>query len=145
MLLAVQLLSTLAMTGLIWFVQIVHYPLFSSVGHGRFRSYADAHARRTTFMVAPLMFAELISSVLLLFHAYRPSFVSGQSAWTGAGLVALLWLSTACLQVPLHNRLQHGFDPAAARRLTATNWVRTAAWSLRAVLVLGWSLRVRSF
>ena len=32
-----QLASTLAMVGLIWFVQVVHYPLFEKVGAGGFR------------------------------------------------------------------------------------------------------------
>ena len=57
--LLLQLLTTLAMFGLIWFVQIVHYPLFVRVGEPGFRDYAGLHATRTTYVVAPLMLVEL--------------------------------------------------------------------------------------
>jgi hypothetical protein len=40
------------------------------------------------------------------------------------------------LQVPLHTRLARGFDPAAHRQLVRTNWLRTLAWTLRALLLL---------
>ena len=45
------LASTLFMTGLIWFVQVVHYPLFSEVEPGDFLRYHAAHPRRTTRVV----------------------------------------------------------------------------------------------
>ncbi|HEX2205610.1 MAG TPA: hypothetical protein VHG91_20025 [Longimicrobium sp.] len=51
----------------------------------------------------------------------------------------MVWLSTALLQVPMHGRLERGFDAAAHRRLVATNWVRTVAWTARGVLLL-WSM-----
>jgi hypothetical protein len=50
-------------------------------------------------------------------------------------LVLVIWATTGLVQVPLHARLTQGFDAAAHRRLVATNWVRTAAWALRAGLV----------
>lgn len=36
--------ATLWMTGLIWFVQVVHYPLFALVGSTGFAAYESAHA-----------------------------------------------------------------------------------------------------
>jgi hypothetical protein len=74
-----------------------------------------------------------------LFPALRLAAISSSQAWAGAVLVAAIWLSTALLQVPLHNRLQAAFSQEDARRLVATNWIRTAAWSLRAALVLSWT------
>ncbi len=35
--------ATLYMTGLIWFVQIVHYPLFARVGNAEFSAYEQRH------------------------------------------------------------------------------------------------------
>ena len=52
-----------------------------------------------------------------------------------ASLVAIVWLSTFVLQVPIHNRLKSGKDERLIRRLVATNWVRTIAWSLKALLL----------
>ena len=141
---SLQLLTTLAMFGLIWFVQVVHYPLFLAVGPQQFPAYEAAHAGRTTYVVAPLMLVELATSVLLLLPRFRPSGVSAAAAWTGALLVAILWLSTALLQVPLHNRLQAGYSPELIGKLVATNWLRTAAWTARAILVLGWAYRMIS-
>lgn len=140
-LLILQLFSTLAMFGLIWFVQVVHYPLFLHVGEPGFRDYAGLHATRTTYVVAPLTLLELGSAGLLLAPALRMPCLSMVEAWVGAVLLVVIWLSTALLQVPLHNRLQRAFLLQDVRRLVATNWVRTAAWSLRAALVLSWCWR----
>ncbi len=43
--------------------------------------------------------------------------------------------------MPLHNQLHAGYSAAVIGRLVATNWVRTAAWTLRAGLVLWWASR----
>lgn len=136
---AVQWLSTFAMFGLIWFVQVVHYPLFPRVGEAHFPAYEREHATRTGWVVAPLMLAELGSSVGLLLPALRPPAIPAAEAWCGAALVALIWASTALLQIPLHNHLHAGFDRAAIGRLIHTNWLRTAAWTLRTALVLHWA------
>lgn len=133
-----QLATTLPMFGLIWFVQVVHYPLFAYANDSAF---ASVHATRTTYVVAPLMLLELASSVALLRVGWRPSFITAGEAWLGATLVCLIWLSTALLQVPLHEKLQARHSAADAKRLVATNWVRTVAWTLRAALVLVWAAR----
>ena len=129
MILLIHAMSTCAMMGLIWFVQIVHYPLMGKVGSAGYEHYQDAHMKRTTWVVAPLMLIELASAVALLF-------VLGVTIWTIAGLImlALIWVSTAALQVPAHNRMLKGFDEDAHRRLVRTNWVRTLLWSARAIL-----------
>jgi hypothetical protein len=41
--LLVHVFSTLSMVGLIWFVQIVHYPLFKMVGDDGFSEYERCH------------------------------------------------------------------------------------------------------
>lgn len=133
-----QVVSTLAMLGLIWFVQVVHYPLFELVND---RQFASSHAMRTTYVVAPLMLVEIGSGAALLRATWRPAFITSTEAWFGAALVVVIWMSTAFLQVPLHDRLQARHSVADARRLVATNWVRTIAWSIRAALVMRWTWR----
>lgn len=123
--------ATLFMTGLIWFVQIVHYPLFAAVGRSEFAAYEREHTRRTTLVVGPVMLAEALAALALL--AARPS----PAAWTGLALLAVIWMSTAFLQVPQHNLLGFGFNPAAHAWLVQSNWLRTAAWTLRSLLALG--------
>ncbi len=121
--------ATLYMTGVIWFVQIVHYPLFDAVreNHGRF---ANRHQSRTGFVVAPVMLVELFTAVLLMVRAPSTPLVANLV------LIAVIWAVTFAVSVPCHQRLLEGFDTAVHRRLVASNWLRTAAWSARALLLL---------
>lgn len=135
--LAVHAGATWFMVGLIWFVQVVHYPLMARVGEGAWREYERLHQRLTTLIVGPAMLAELATGAWLLLMARERE--AGMVYALGLALIAVAWVSTAVLQVPCHRRLEGGFDPRTHRRLVTTNWIRTAAWSARAVLV-GWAM-----
>lgn len=138
-LLLVHLAATLYMTGLVWFVQVVHYPLFAHVDGARFQSFERAHLERTRPVVGPPMLAEALTGAALL--VWAPSGVPLSARLLGAALLAGIWLSTWRLQVPVHERLARRFDPADHRRLVGSNWIRTAAWTLRSALVLWMALR----
>ena len=142
LILLAQVFSTLSMVGLIWFVQIVHYPLFESVGCERFADYERYHQQRTTMVVAPLMLLEVLTAILLIF--WRPEGVADWLTWAGVGLLAAIWLSTFFWQVPLHERLAVAFAPTAHRRLVQSNWLRTAAWTFRGMLVSAMCWQVMS-
>ena len=135
-----HLAATLYMVGVIWFVQLVHYPLFARVGPSEFAGYERAHRRFTARAVAPPMLAELVTAGLLLW--VRPEPLPLWAVVAGLALVAANWVSTCAVQIPCHDRLTRGFDPAVHRRLVATNWLRTVVWSLRGLLVLGMALRL---
>ncbi|MEE2971937.1 MAG: hypothetical protein VX672_02340 [Planctomycetota bacterium] len=130
-----QLASTWFLVGLIWTIQVVHYPLFAGVGADRFPAYEADHARLITLVVGPTMLLEALTA--LAFVTIRPPAIPGWVAWAGLGLVAVIWLSTAAVQVPAHARLADGFDPAAHARLVGSNWIRTIAWTLRGLLLAG--------
>ena len=136
-LLLLNSIATWFMVGLIWVIQIVHYPLFAAVGEELYPAYQKQHEQLITWVVFPPMVIELVTAIMLL--SYRPPEVGRLFCWGGLGLVVLIWLSTAFLQVPCHARLGDGFDEAAHRFLVHSNWVRTVAWSLRGGLVL-WML-----
>lgn len=123
------------MTGLIWFVQLVHYPLMASVGAGRFVRYETIHQRRTSWIVGPMMSVELVTGVALV--VIRPEMLPAALAWLNLGLLLVLWLSTAGVQMPLHRQLGKGLDARIVRRLVQTNWLRTAAWTARSALLIG--------
>jgi hypothetical protein len=127
--------STLIMVGLIWFVQVVHYPLFESVGREGFALYAQSHARLTSMVVIPPMLVEAGTTGLML-AGLRPASVGMGSLWLGAALLVVIWSSTLFLQMPRHTLLSAGFDGHAHAALVATNWIRTCAWSLRGTLTL---------
>ena len=129
----IHLLCTHAMIGLIWFVQIVHYPMFDGVGSEQFTDYQIRHMRLTTYAVSPFMIGEFIT----LFWLFSiPEFFSNQLFLISAALFVLIWASTALLQVPCHNRLLKAFESSVHRKLVTSNWIRTIAWSLRGILLI---------
>ena len=132
LILVTHLAATWTMVGLIWFVQIVHYPLFSFVESAIFRSYHENHTRLTQWVVGPPMLIELFSAASLVF--FKPALVSQLGAALGMILLAVVWASTALLQIPVHNVLGQSFSLAACRQLAVSNWVRTIGWSARGLL-----------
>jgi hypothetical protein len=126
--------ATLAMVGLIWFVQIVHYPLFAQVGREHFAQYEWLHQARTAQVVGPLMLTEALTATLLLLSDLTPT--ARNLAWIGMALLVVIWLSTVLLQVPLHRRLAVGYESRSAARLVSSNWLRTIAWTLRGLIAL---------
>jgi hypothetical protein len=130
--LAIHVASTWAMVGIIWFVQLVQYPLFAEAGAAEFRVFHAAHVRRITWVVAPLMLLEGATGLYVLVVPPGARWLPAQ----GLGLLLVIWGSTAWLQVPRHNELSRGFDPVAWRRLVRSNWVRTAAWTARGAIVI---------
>jgi hypothetical protein len=139
-LLFIHLVSTLLMVGIIWFVQVVHYPLMIEVGAEPFCRYVQLHQSRTTLVVAGPMLVEAVSAICLF--VWHPP-LRTSPAFLGAGaLVGMIWASTLWLQIPLHRALARGYDEQRIHRLVQSNWLRTLAWSTRGILVAGvfWSM-----
>lgn len=128
-----HVVATLIMVGVIWVVQLVHYPLFAAVGQAQFPAYHHAHVRQISLVVMPAMLVELGGALYLCVAPPR----GVPLAWcvVGLALVGVAWLTTALASVPMHDRLAGGFDAEAHRLLVSTNWIRTLAWSARAGLV----------
>ena len=132
--------STLIMVGVIWIVQVVHYPLFDQVGEATFRGYHADHNVLITYIVLPMMLLE--AGTAALFILQRPSYISPAEAWIGLILVGIAWGTTFFMSVPQHGALAAGFNQQAYETLVNTNWFRTIAWSLRGVLVLWQVMKV---
>jgi hypothetical protein len=129
--------STWAMFGIIWFAQIVHYPLFSKVGAEGFNDYQDANLKWTVFVVIPLQMLELFTALLLVWKV--PLGLLTVQVWTNLILIGITWISTATLQVPNHMKLARGFDARIHNLLVTSNWIRTVAWTVRGVIIF-WML-----
>lgn len=137
-LLLIQAVASGAMCGIIWFVQVVHYPLFARVG-GDERGFASENQRCTGTVVIPIMFLEGATAAALAWAP--PPGIPPLIAGAGLAAVVILWLSTAFVQMPLHARLAHGgHAPDLVARLVRSNWLRTLLWTLRAILA-AWMLR----
>ena len=135
LLLLVQLLVTVYLTGLIWTIGVVHYPLFNLADRANFAAFESAHSARISSIVLLPMLLELGLSVAMLLNS--SSVAPVWAAWLGLGLVALIWASTFLLQVPQHGVLSSGFDQRAYEVLVSTNWIRVFLWSARSAL-LAW-------
>lgn len=129
--------ATWFLVGLIWMVQVVHYPLFARVGSAEFVGYETAHASLISLLVGPLMLLELLIAIALV--SLWPSSLPGWLGWLLLALLGAVWLTTLLVSVPLHARLAAGFDAEAHALLVGSNWIRTLAWTARGLL-LGWVL-----
>jgi hypothetical protein len=118
--------ATLLLTGIAAFVQVVHYPLFASVGEPQFTSYHEAHSRLTTRVVIVPMVIELITAWLLLLE---PPADEGALTILGALLASATWALTVLVAVPAHRQLSTGLRPRALRRLLRANLVRSLTWA----------------
>ncbi len=124
-----QLVLAAAMTGIIWQVQLLTYPQFLRVSARDFSAYHYSHTMRMSWVVVPPMLVEL---ALALLAAWQ---LRSTVSYLALALVIALWLTTALVQIPLHNRLARGHDCSVIRKLITTNWLRTILWSARTVLL----------
>ena len=129
MLIWLQLFSSFWMLAVIWFVQLVHYPLFAHITFNDRIEYSKKHQQAISFIVMPAMLIELIS-LLLMQHVF------GQTLWYLLIIcLVIIWGSTFLLQVPCHQRLLHNPTNQVIDRLVKTNWIRTLTWTVKTILI----------
>lgn len=121
------------LTGLIWTIQVVHYPSFVYLGQHGFADGYRHHLRGIIPLTGVLMTSELIAFLLWWY----------QSGWTAelsvpALCLAWIWGSTWLIHIPQHKQLSKGFDARLIRRLVNTNWGRTLAWTIRTLWLWWW-------
>jgi len=126
----IQLFCCFSLFGLIWTIQLVHYPAFLEIDPKSFSDFSETHSKSISFFVAPLMIVELLTGALLL--TYSPS----TQFFTNFIGILLLWSCTFFLSVPCHQKLSKGKDIGTIKKLISTNWLRTIIWSLRTFLLL---------
>ena len=140
-----QVLSTLWLAGMIWTIQVLHYPLFDLVGTDGFAAYEAAHSSRISLLLlGPWAVQGVCTAWVLLAN---PAGVPRWLVFLGAALAATTVAVTVLVSVPQHQLLGDGFDAVAQARLVSTNWWRTAAWTghgLVAVAMLVLHLRATS-
>lgn len=120
------------MTGVIWFVQVVHYPLLAVVPVASARETAVEHQSRTSRVVMLPMAVEGVTTLWLMFD--RPAAVQWWLAWAGGVCVAVALASTVLLSVPRHTRMANEPTDTIGRELVLTNWPRTVAWTAHGII-----------
>lgn len=116
------------------FVTAVHYPMFRLVPEDAFCLVHRRHCLVIGLIVVPLMLAELLGAIWLMFL---------QRGWVnalGVGLAAFSFSWSFLVSARHHERLASGLDYETVDRLVQTSWPRTWAWLLHAGLRLAqWS------
>ena len=125
----IHIFSCFFMTGLIWIIQVLHYPSFHYIGQEAAKEFNRFHVFRITLIVAPIMTAELVTAILLV--------KSLESHLLYLNLIMLLitWLITALVSMPLHFKLINKTKTKYIKSLIITNWPRTILWTTRSYLV----------
>jgi hypothetical protein len=124
--------STCFLAGLAWVVQVVVYPAFLEVGATAvWAGYHAAHSRRMVRVVTGPWAVQGGSLAALLILQDDPSWLLAALSVCALATVLL----TVAGAVPVHQQLAV-FDEAKVRRLLRVNAVRTAAWTIGAVLSL---------
>ena len=126
--LTVHLVSACIMVGVIWFVQLVHYPLLAVVPVESAKQVAEKHQRWTGIVVGPPMVVEGVSTLIL--WANTPPGVWWWLTWVNDAFLAIALLCTIFLSVPRHARMVEAPDAKVGRELVLTNWPRTIAWTM---------------
>ena len=109
---------------LIWLVQLIIYPAFASIGENEFADWHRRYVKIISFIVSPLMLAQMALVLRLVFtQPDLPNFLMLSG-------ILIIWISSFSLSVPCHKKLlQSGKDQSVISRLVLTNWIRTLVWT----------------
>lgn len=132
----VHVVVTSMMVGIIWLIQLVHYPMMSGLDQANFKFWHEFHSRHISYIVAPLMVFELGASLVTAGNKFN--FTNGLIL----ALTSSVWLSTFALSVPIHNQLGAiGFNGNLLAKLVKTNWPRTALYTLKIAFMISVLIR----
>lgn len=116
-------------------LQIQHYGIYPFVGKENFKSYMSANNKAAlipAILPGMLMF---ILSIILIFT--RPAFITISEAIASLVLNIIAFISTVKWQRPLQSEMaNNGYDEAKVKLLLSTNWIRTIAFILLAILTI---------
>ncbi len=133
--LIIQVFVSLVLLGLIWTIQLVHYPSFHYVEESHFVSFEAHHTFSVSLIVLPLMIIELITAFIIYFE--------DSSMLLALNLLCLImiWTATFTLSVPCHKVLSKTKSAAAIDKLVKTNWIRTILWSIKSGFIITYALK----
>lgn len=132
--LAAHVVGVSFMCGLGWFVQVVHYPLFTFATGPRWTEFHAAHSQRTGWVVGAPWALQGFGALALVVQ--RPSDLGIGLVLLAVVLAGATVVVTVALALPAHARLAEGFDAAVHRRLLLGDRVRVAAWTAGTVVAV---------
>lgn len=125
-----------------WYIQVVHFPMFRFVGNDRFEQYYKELKMKNTLLFFPLFSLEIFTSVTLLLSFTMVSdftaSVQNQFFLVGFSLILLFVLHLVNFQIirPLLASLHTDTDGKKHQRLVRMQWIRTLGWTIRLIILL---------
>ena len=121
----ITLAAAAFMAGVLWVIQVVHYPLLGEVADDSITKIATKHQGLIIWVVGPVMVIEAASSLLLLLLLPTEVVVPSLVAF---GLLVTAVSVTVFQAVPLHSKIAAGRADLIPK-LVRINWTRTVAWT----------------
>ncbi len=119
--------STAVMVGVIWVIQLLHYPTFHYIEKNNYSQFQKFHMNRISYIVIPAMVIEMLSGIMLLI--INDDFIISFS------LLVCIWIITFVFFTNIHQRLLSKYENTAVEKLVNLNWIRTAFWTVRLVIL----------
>ena len=129
--LIIHLIATSVMVGVIWIIQLVHYPSFHFIELNKYTTFQRFHMSRISYVVIPAMLTELFTLILIIILMDQVDPIILASAL----LLIVIWLMTALFFSGVHQKLTLGYDQVVVEKLVKLNWGRTLLWTLRLLLI----------
>ena len=129
--LILHLIATSVMVGVIWIIQLVHYPSFHFIELKQYTTFQRFHMSRISYVVIPAMVTELFTLILIIISMDQIDTLVLASAI----LLIFIWLITAVFFSGVHQKLTLGYDQTVVDKLVKLNWGRTLLWTLRLLLI----------
>ena len=126
----IHFLSTSLMVGIIWVIQLLHYPTFHFIKESDYVEFQHFHMQRISFIVVPVMIIELLSGFMLVYY-FRSNLLI-----LCLIILHVIWLITFVFFTKLHQSLLGGYDKIIVKKLVQINWSRTVLWSLRLIILI---------
>ena len=134
--LIIHLIATSVMVGVIWIIQLVHYPSFHFIELKQYTTFQRFHMSRISYVVIPAMLTELFTLILIVISMDQIDTLVLASAI----LLIFIWLITAVFFSGVHQKLTLGYDQTVVDKLVKLNWGRTLLWTLRLFLISAYAL-----
>ena len=129
-------------TGAAFVESFVNYSSWHLIGADEFITYHRFISPRVlALLVAPLLLGTAFT-ILMLWS--RPAAIPAWAVWTAVAAQAVVWISTATIQVPIQLQLsEHGRSIPLIEHLIQTNfWLRRIPYAICAGLFLWMAARV---
>ena len=130
-LLMIHIISTSIMVGVIWVMQLVHYPSFKYVKESDYIIFQKYHMSNISYIVFPVMFTELITALIILFFGEKSLFFV-----LSLICLFLIWVITGVLFTKYHSILKEGKDLMIIEKMIKANWIRALLWTMRLIMIL---------